>query len=317
MTEIEERLRRELHVVADDIVVPLMPTGADYRRTGRVPGRARPAFVASVAAAAVVAVLVGVIAVISGGPGGVPTSGATASSWPARGDLASDQALFAHAARTWDAAPLPSLELPHRDVRLLFATHTEAGDTVVLRGTDALGHKRIAWLNSDPTSKTPFRNRLHLLGDILAPKGSQSHLLALWGPRPTTRPTDDSLLVALAPPGTRTLQWHDVDQPWQTLDVVDGAAATVVATSNPLLNLRIRSGSSGSGARPLVDLGFFGVPHDLDPEEQPPSSGNCSGQLCGGSASGSGSATLSPFDKSGGWSDLGQARPVSGSDWDE
>lgn len=317
MTEVEERLRRELLLVADEVPVPVLPTGADYRATSRRPAHARTAFVASMAAAAVIATLVAVVTVVGRGPGGVPTSGATSLSWPARGDLASDQALLAHAARTWDAAPLPTRELPHHNVRLLYATHTEAGDTVVLRGTDALGHQRIAWLNTDPTSKTPFRNRLHLLGDVLAPKGSQSHLLALWGPRPTTRPTDDSLLVALAPPGTRTLQWHDLDQPWQTVEVVDGAAATVVATHNPLVNVRIRAGRSGGGVSPLVLLQEFGGPtaveHDLDPEEQPPSSANCSGQLCSDSAS----ATLRPFDKSGGWSDLGQARPVSGSEWDE
>ena len=112
----------------------------------------------AVAAAAVVATLVAVVTVVGRGPGGVPSSGATASSWPARGDLASDQALLAAAARTWDAAPLPTRELPHHSVRLLYATHTQAGDTIVLRGKDALGHDRIAWLNTDPTSTTPFRN---------------------------------------------------------------------------------------------------------------------------------------------------------------
>src|SRR3954447_19364257 len=318
MTEVEERLRRELLLVADEVPVPVLPTGADYRATSRRPAHARTAFVASMAAAAVIATLVAVVTVVGRGPGGVPTSGATSLSWPARGDLASDQALLAHAARTWDAAPLPTRELPHHNVRLLYATHTEAGDTVVLRGTDALGHKRIAWLNSDPTSKTPFRNRLHLLGDVLAPKGSQSHLLALWGPRPTTRPTDDSLLVALAPPGTRTLQWHDLDHPWQTVEVADGTAATVVATHNPLVNVRIRAGRSGGGVSPLVLLQEFGGPtaveHDLDPEEPPAATAGCNGNVCG---SGSASATIGPIDKSGRGGDLNEPRPVSSGDWNE
>src|SRR4051794_1213317 len=146
MTEVEERLRRELLLVADEVPVPVLPAGTDYRATSRVPAHARTAFVAAVAAAAVIATLVAVVTVVSRGPGGVPSSGPTSSSWPARGDLASNQTLLADAVRTWDAAPLPPLELPHHNVRLLYATHTEAGDTVVLRGTDALGHQRIAWL---------------------------------------------------------------------------------------------------------------------------------------------------------------------------
>jgi hypothetical protein len=224
---------------------------------------------------------------------------------------------LAAAARTWDAAPLPTRELPHRDVRLLYAAHTEAGDTIVLRGKDALGHDRIAWLNSDPTSTTPFRNRLHLLGDVLAPKGSQSHLLALWGPRPTTRPTDDSLLVVLAPPAIRSLQWHEEGQPWQSIDPVNGSAALVVATPVELLNVRVRAGHSGGGVRPLVLLQQFGptaeVEHDLDPEEQPPSSASCTGNVCSASASG----TAGAIDKSGGWSALDNTRPISSGDWNE
>src|SRR3954453_472391 len=317
MTEVEELLRRELHLVADDVVVPELPTGADYRANGRLAGRPRAALIAAVAAAAVIATLGAVLIVVGRGPGGVPTSGATASSWPARGDLAADQSLFTAASRTWDDPPLPTRELPHRDVRLLFATHTEAGDTVVLRGKDGLGHTRIAWLNTDPTSRTPFRNRLHLLGDVLATKGSQSHLLALWGPRPTTRSTDDSLLVVLAPPATRTVQWHDEGQPWRTVDVTDGAAAVVLATPVQLMNVRVRVGHSGGGVAALVELQQFGGPaeveHELDAEEQPPSSANCTRNTCTGAASG----TASGIQKERGWSDLPQPRFVSTNDWNE
>ena len=318
MTEVEQQLRRELHLAADEVVVPVLPIGADYRASSRTYARARTALFAAVAAAAVIATLGAVLVVVGRGPGGVPTSGATASSWPARGDLASDQALLTTAARTWDAAPLPTRELPHRNVQLLYATHTEAGNTIVLRGKDALGHDRIAWLNTDPTSTTPFRNRLHLLGDVLAPKGNQSHLLALWGPRPTPRPTDDSLLVVLAPPGTRTLQWHDLSTRWQELDVVDGTAAAVIATRGGFMNVFVRSGASGHGVEPIVELMGFGatgiIQHDLAPEEEPPSTSQCDGNLC----SSGGSATIrADGGKSGGWTDLNQSRPVSKEDWDE
>src|SRR4051812_39937879 len=110
MTEVEERLRRELHLVADEVPVPLLPTGADYRGARQM-RRPRTALFAAVAAAAVIATVGAVLVVVGRGPGGVPTSGDTVSSWPGRGDLASDQALFAAATRSWDAAPLPTREL--------------------------------------------------------------------------------------------------------------------------------------------------------------------------------------------------------------
>ena len=79
MTEVEERLRHELHLVADGVPVPLLPSGADYRASSRAYARPRTALLAAVAAAAVIATLAAVVVVVVGrAAGGVPSSGATA-----------------------------------------------------------------------------------------------------------------------------------------------------------------------------------------------------------------------------------------------
>jgi hypothetical protein len=325
VTDLDERLRTQLLQAADAIPVPPLPSGADYRAVHNRRRRPAAALVVT-AAAAVIAVLAVVVVTLAHEPTGIPTSGASYTSWPARGNLAGDRTLALAAMRSWDAAPLPLHELPHRDVAVLFAAHTVAGDTVVLRGRDARGRDRIAWFCTDAASTTPFRHRLHLLSDALAPTGNHARLLTFVAPRPTPRPTDDTLLIALAAPGTRTLEWHNDQTRWQPMTAVDGAAAEVVGDQNGFLNTWTRIGTSGSGTRTTVWLaggGFRMIEHDLDPEDERPSTSSsanesCAGSVCSSSVSGH---IYSAGSRIGDWTDLRSDRPTPlatpYAEWDE
>lgn len=331
MIDLEDQLKPTLTAVADSTPVPAFPSGAQYRAVAR----RRPVFMAPVlaAAAASVLILAGLVVAAHTGssrtPSQVPGAPPAFASWPARGALANDASLATDAMATWEAAPVPARELPHRDVRVLYATRTAAGDSVVLAGQDGFGRTRIAWLNTDPTSRTPFRHRLHLVADVFAPTGSASRLLVLYAPRPTTQPDTDHALIALAAPGTARLQWNaDWFHGWRDLAVTDGAAIELTTSSNPGPNVSVRLGSHGDGAPALDDV--FDMPpvieiaHDLDRQEFDDSSSNqtchdgqCTVTINGGSSSG----ILSPAPD-GTWSDLRQV-PMQGNgnapngDWPE
>src|SRR5207248_8927431 len=117
---------------------------------------------------------------------------------------------------------LPAGELPHRDVHALFAERSVAGITVVLYGRDARGKARVAWLNTDATSHTVFRHRLHLVADKLLGARTPA-LVGFFGFRPTPRPRSDHLVVAIAPPGTTALEWRGDGSRWPAIPSTDGA----------------------------------------------------------------------------------------------
>lgn len=327
MTDLDQRLRADLSAVADSVTVPALPDGRTYRANASR-RRWNVTVTALSAAAAVVAVIASTVVVIAHQPNGIPSTGTTFASWPARGDLANDTALVGAAIATWEAAPIPARELPHTDARLLYATRTEAGDTVVLTGKDAFGRQRIAWFNTDPTSRTPFRHRLHLVADVLAPTDDRARLIVLYAPRSTPRPTDDAELIALAPPGTNGLQWRDEVRGWRSFATTDGAGALLVVSSNPGPDISVRVGHDGGGVQSLDDVFDIGpiinIAHDLDPQEVPKSTSSnehCdSNGVCSDSASGQ--ATIHAIPENGGWTDLRDGQPspngnTPNGDWPE
>ena len=305
MTDLDVRLREELHQVADTVVVPDLPTGATYRSIRR-----RPLVLPAIAAAAaVVLALVGVGIALNNRSTGIPAADGGPSAWPARGPLAGDTHLFDAAVRTWDAEPVPEEELPHRDVHLLYAGHTVAGHIVVLTGKDALGQRRVVWMNENAASTTPFRHRLHIVKDLLAPTGRNAGIVAFYGWRPTQRPTNDHVLVAIAAPDTTNLQWRHDGSGWQALPSNDGAVAVVRASKVDAMNVSVRAGNSGSGVPtlgfPLMSQGYFtAIDHDLGPgEDRGPSHETCTANACSSSAGAGIGSVGGPPDQ---WTDLRQ-----------
>jgi hypothetical protein len=261
------------------------------------------------AAAAAAALIVGVVVVAHHAPTGVPPAQGGPAAWPTRGSLASDAALIGAAISTWEAAPLPAAEQPPSQVHTLYAGSSVAGDTVVLTGIDAQGQRRVVWLNTNPTDDTAFRHRLHLVADVLVPAGDKTGLIGLQAWRPTPRPTDDHVVIALGPPATRDLQWADQVHPWRRMPTKDGAALAVVAAKSDLVDVTVRSGTHGRGTVVLGDIPLQVVqPQAVDHEDDPATvspSGNehCEGNICSGSASVSGGGGAKPT--TGGWADLG------------
>lgn len=287
MPDIDERLRADLRAAADTVVVPSLPSGDAYRQRAR---RQRHRVMQLVAAAAATAlVLTGIATVAMHRPTGLPPANGGPAAWPTRGALAGDASLAAAAVQTWDAAPLPKAELPHHDVHVLFAGKSVAGKTVVLSGTDALGHARVAWLNTDATSKTAFRHRLHLVADKLLEDPEGTSLVGFYGFRPTPRPSNDKLLIAIGPPGTASLQWSAQGEEWRRVPTTNGAGLLVHPSDNDLLDVSLRAGDSGSGTRTLneaIALHFGQIDHDPDPSELPPSTASCHNGVCSASAGG-------------------------------
>lgn len=319
MTDLEQQLRRDLVTAVGDHPMPVLPTGPDYRAASR---RRWPAPPIAAAAAVVVLLIVGGVVVLLGrGPSGVPPAAGGPAAWPPRGSLAADVAVTGAAMRTWEAAPLPPAELPHRDVRVLYAQRTVAGDVVVLTGVDAKGHQRIAEFDTDATSTTVFRHRLHLVADLLAPTGDAAGLIGIDAPRHTPRKSDDNLLVVLAAPGTAQLQWRDEMTHWQNLPTVNGAASLVHVQHT--LTTFVRAGHDGSGVETIGRFFHFGSPmglpieHDLDPEEtEPPTAGgteSCDRNSCSVSA-GTGTLVVRGGAK-GGWTNLLDPGDMSDHEW--
>jgi hypothetical protein len=284
MTELDEMLRRDLHQLADSVTVPAMPVGPQYRAVGR--SRRTPTL-AVAATVAVIATVAALLVTIGRGATGVPPAEGGPAAWPTRGPLAGDTALIDAAVRTWEAAPLPASELPHRDVHALYAGKSVAGKTVVLTGIDARGYRRIVWLNTDPTSTTPFRHRLHLVADVLAPTGDDAGLIGFYRWRPTPRPTQDHVVIAIAAPGTTNLQWRDQFGGWRTLPSRDGAGMLVHPHATDLLDVTVRAGDEGGGVRILGD-GFpimgpiASIDHESDPGTpvEDTSETSCDGNMC-------------------------------------
>ncbi len=319
MTDLDQRLRRALLTAVQDQPAPVLPSGADYRAAVR---RRWPAMPAAAAAAAVVLVIGAVIVVLGRGPSGVPAPAGGVAAWPPRGSLAGNVALTNAAMRTWEAALLPHRELPHSDVTVLYAEHTIAGNVVVLTGVDALGHRRIAEFDTDATSTTAFRHRLHLVADLLAPTGDAAGLIAIDAPRDTPRKSNDDLLVVLAPPATKLLEWRDQMHHWQPLPAVNGAAALVHVENT--LSTSVRAGRDGDGVQTMGRFYPFGaigseIVHDLDPGETlgPPARAgteSCDGNTCSVTAGGSMTVEANP---KGNWHSLLDSRPVTARDWVE
>jgi hypothetical protein len=318
LKQFEDRVRQALVTAVRDEPVPSLPSGPAYRARA---GHRMSWGLSAAAVAAAVVLLVGVLVVAGRGASGVPQPQGGPAAWPARGSLAGDAALTGAAIRTWEAALLPPRELPHRDVTVLYAERTIAGDVVVLTGVDALGHRRIAEFDTDATSTTVFRHRLHLVADLLAPTGHAAGLVAIAAPRHTPRKTDDDLLVAIAAPGTRVLEWRDDVTHWAKLPVVDGAASLVhVGSVNDTF---VRAGTDGDG---IVTMGRFfpmgppagqAIVHDFDPGEQPPAGPGDVHESCNGNEC---SATAGPFPMSvsagkNAWTNLLDSGVTTGHDW--
>jgi hypothetical protein len=323
MTDLEQRLRRDLATAVRDQPVPVFPTGADYRAEARCRW---PVVSIAAAAAAVLVIVVGGIGLLSARtPSGVPAAGGGPAAWPARGSLAADVGLTNAAKRAWEAAPLPAAELPHQDVHVLYAQRTISGDVVVLTGVDAKGHQRIAEFDTDATSTTVFRHRLHLVADLLAPSGDKAGLIAIDAPRHTSRKSDDDLLVILAAPGTPLFQWRDQATGWRSVRAANGAAALVHLQHNPLTTY-VRAGNEGAGVTTMGQFFPFDVPmgqpivHDLDPDEVvPPAAGGFATEICTRDSCsvsvGGGTLGATPSGPKGTWQNLLEDGPVRGPEW--
>jgi hypothetical protein len=316
LQQLEQRLRRDLVAAVRDEPAPLLPTGADYRAAARRRLPALPAVAVAAAVLLIVGLVTGVVVSRVGGPSGVPAAGGGPAAWPARGSLAGDVTLTHAAARAWEAALLPPRELPHHDVAVLYAEHTIAGDVVVLTGVDALGQRRIAEFDTDATSTTVFRHRLHLVADLLAPTGDGAGLIAINAPRHTPGKSDDDLLVVLAAPGTQRLQWRDEATHWADVPAVNGAGALVHPRDS---STSVRAGHDGDGVETLGRFYPIGPPdglpivHDLDRSEKPPTSStaSCSGNVCSVSAGGS----ISVQAPNGGWRNVLDSGADTPHDW--
>lgn len=273
MSDLEQRLRADLHAAADGLT-ELEPLDGPSLRAASLGRRGVGRLVIALAVAAA---LIGAVALVSTRYflSGIPTSGPALSSWEPRGDADLVATLGARAQAVWEASLLPPAELPHRSVRPIFAAHTEAGDVVVLEGTDALGHHRVAVFGTDVLSRTPYRDRLHLLSDKPAP--GDSRLIAWDLPRPTPRPSDDRLLVVLAPPDTERVTWREQEEgAWHQLVTPDGTGVVLHATRG--LDSFVRVGSHGRGLR--IPMALRLPDHVLDDEEYSDRGGdeNCNSQ---------------------------------------
>jgi hypothetical protein len=278
MSDVETRLRVELHAATDQLTWPTLD-GASVRARSLAPTRNRTTLLRSgLAIAAAASVVLATVVVVRTSLDGVPNSGPVLSDWAPRGDAALLSTLGPRAQAVWDASLLPAAELPHHAVRPLYAAHTQAGDVVVLEGVDALGHHRTSVFGTDVTSKTAYRDRLHLLWDHPSP--GRARLLAWDLPRPTPRPTDDRLLVVLASPGTDHVMWQGQDErSWKRLDTPGGVATLLHVTRG--LDSFVRVGSHGHGLR--IPMSFGQPDHLVDDEEWPKSDGSdgCSaGGVC-------------------------------------
>jgi len=309
MTDLEQRLRGDLLAAVRDEPAPAFPSGPQYRAAAR---RRRPAATVLAAAAAAVVLLVvgGAVALTRQGSSGIPPAGGGPAAWPARGSLAGDAELTNAARQAWEAALLPPRELPHRDVRVLYAERTIAGDVVVLTGTDAFGRQRIAEFGTDATSTTVFRHRLRLVADLLAPTGKNSGLVAIDAPRHTARKSHDALLVVLAAPGTKHLEWQNEGRPWQTVPVVNGAGFVVHIDFGTAI---VRAGHDGDGIQTMGDFfpsgmpGFEPIAHELDPAEVHDSAAMGAIEKCdssGCSVSVGGGIVATPSGPKGTWQNL-------------
>ena len=309
MTDLDQLVRSELHRVADAVTVPVLPNGATYRAAER--RRHHPFLAISAAAAAVMLVIAGVVLVAAHRPTGIPPAQGGPAAWPTRGSLAGDTSLLEAAMRTWDAAPVPAAELPHHDVHALYAGSSVAGETVVLTGVDREGQRRIVWLNTNPTSRTAFRHRLHLVADVLAPDGNDTGLIGLYAWRPTPRPTSDYVVLGIGAPTTRDLQWADELHHWRSLPSRDGAGLEVVAAKGGLLDVTVRAGHDGHGIGVLGDVPLIIVqPTAIDYEGDPApatagANEHCDGSVCSGSAT-AGPFAVSASPDSNAWTDLAQ-----------
>jgi hypothetical protein len=316
VTDLEQQLRRTLATVVRDEPAPTFPSGPDYRAAAR---RRWPVVPVAAAAAVVLVVALGAVVLAGRGSSGIPPAGGGVAAWPARGSLAGDTALTSGAMRAWEAALLPPRELPHRDVRVLYAERTLAGDVVVLTGVDGLGHRRVAEFDTDPTSTTVFRHRLHLVADLLAPADARAGLIAIDAPRHTARKSHDDLLVMLAAPGTKRLQWQNLGRPWQTVPVVNGAGSVVHIDFGTTI---VRAGHDGGGVETLGRFFPGGGPddvaiaHDLDSgENDTPSTPvveRCDSNGCSVSAGGTVGVHVSP---SGTWQNLLDSGTISAHEW--
>ncbi|HET7530649.1 MAG TPA: hypothetical protein VFJ98_06780 [Mycobacteriales bacterium] len=308
MTDVDDRLRAELHQLANGITMPSsLPTGPEYRAAARA---RRTPTLAIAAAVAVVATVGALLVTIGRGATGVPPAEGGPAAWPTRGPLAGNARLIEAAVRTWAAAPLPASEQPPRDVHALYAGKSVAGKTVVLTGIDARGFRRIVWLNTDPTSTTPFRHRLHLVSDVLAPTGDDAGLVGLQAWRPTPRSTRDHVVIAIAPPSAEALQWTDQFRSWAPLPSRDGAGLEVVPTDNGLQDVSVRVGTQGHGTsvlgnipRQIVEPTV--IDHEPDPEPVD-NSGQvvCHNGVCSASVGGATTTLGETGGTDSGWNDL-------------
>lgn len=268
MNDLERRLRADLHVAVDGLTElgtldgPSLRTAARERRgVGRL-----------VISLAVAATLIGAVALVSARHflSGIPTSGPALSSWEPRGDAGLRAALGAQAVATWDASLLPAAELPHHDVRAIYAADTIAGKVVVLEGVDALGTHRLAVFGTEVFSKTAYKDRLHLLSDKPSSRGAR---IVAWDlPKTTPRPTEDRLLIVLVAPKTTTVQWRGIDTGgWQTLATPGGAGSVVHEQKS--LDTQVRVGRHGAG---LHIYSLFRYPdHELSAAEKAKNDSSC------------------------------------------
>ncbi|MBV9369532.1 MAG: hypothetical protein JO074_06865, partial [Frankiales bacterium] len=263
----------------------------------------------------------GAVALTRHGSTGIPPAGGGVAAWPARGSLAGDAALTNAARQAWEAALLPKRELPHRDVRVLYAEHTIAGDVVVLTGTDGFGKQRVAEFDTDPTSTTAFRHRMRFVADLLAPTGKDAGLVAINAPRHTPRKSHDALLVVLTAPGTKHVQWQNEAGPWQPVPTVNGAGTVVHIDFGTTI---VRAGHDGEGIQTMGDFFPFGMPgaeplaHDLDPAEIHDSAAVSAFQTCdknGCSVSAGGGVTVSGTGPNGSWTNLLDSGVMSTHEW--
>lgn len=247
----------------------------------------------------------------------VPASGQY-TGWPVRGELAADVALIARAVAAWNGGPVAPKELPHSQVRALYAGSTPAGVVVVLLGRNAVGNLRWAVLATDATSRTVYRDRLHLLSDSAAPDPERAAGLVFTAPHHTTRPTDDRLVVALAAPTAQdfTLRAAEADGDRRPLPSTDGAAVTVAESAGPQ-SVEIRWQDDGRRSATSHEM-FNMFRYIPDPAAVPSSSdaeADCDGGVCTGTASG-GIFTATVPD--GARTDLRDSGTVGvGEDWEE
>lgn len=176
--------------------------------------------------------------------------------WPARGELARDQAFINSAVAAWDRgfqpqghqgltgfAHFPPGTGPHNgSVRVLYAGQLQTGSIAVMEGYDTHKVARLVIISAFAPTKG---STLELTNDVVAPDPAQTHALIIPrfmlsdGPD-RTRFFDYESILVLGEPASKTAKYSvtipsgsSIEPPEQPLPLTSGAAVLELSAPQP------------------------------------------------------------------------------------